>query len=317
MAQFEDILNLIEKAVNRFNRRIPATQKTMLAQIEEDLRDLDLQDGKIKATVKNLSIIARIKNRMTKIILTDDYKAEVKHFAEAFNDITSLQNQYWKQVESTFKPGPLLKEIKNITIEDTVNKLLDTGINANVADPITDILRTNITTGGSYRDLTAQLRESLTSTETPGTLEKYVGQIAVDSINTYSRQYANTVSSDLGFTWFKYAGSELTTSRPFCQSMVEERHYFHLSEIPALLRAEDMYYTDNKTRERKKVPIYAKTGLPHGFKPETNASNFLVNLAGYQCGHAARAVSESLVPKEIRDRVYATIDYQRWTNRKI
>lgn len=317
MPQFDDILQQIEKSINRFNRRIPATQKDMLAAIEEDLRALDLQDGRIKATVKNLSIIARIKNRLTKIILSDDYKAEVKHFAQAFNDITSLQNQYWKQVESTFKPGPLLREIKNITIEDTVNKLLDSGINANIADPIADILRTNITTGGSYKELTAQLRESLTSTETPGTLEKYVKQISVDSINTYNRQYTQTVSSDLNFEWFKYSNSEIDTSRPFCQSMVEERIYFHLSEIPALLRAENMYYTDNKTRQRKKVPIYQKTGLPHGMKPETNASNFLVNLGGFQCGHAARPLSEGLVPIEVRERVFATLDYQRWKNKQI
>lgn len=310
MPQFDDILGQIEKSINRFNRRIPATQKSMLAAIEEDLRNIDLNNGKIKATVKNLSNIARIKNRLTKIILTDDYKAEVKHFAEAFNEITVLQNQYWKQVEATFKPFPLLREIKNITIEDTVNKLLDSGINANIADPIADILRTNITTGGSYSALTDQLRQSLTDTDTQGLLSKYAKTLTVDSINTYNAQYTQTVSSDLGFSWFKYSNTDIDTTRPFCDAMTD-RPFFHISEIPSLLRAEGLTYV-NKRGERVPVPIYNRTGLPHGMKENTTAENFLINRGGWNCGHQCRPVSESLVPQADKDRAYSTPAYIRW-----
>lgn len=310
MAQFADILKEIEKAIERFNRRIPATQKEVLAAIEEDLRGLDLDSGKIKATVKNLSLIARIKNRLVKIILTDDYKAEVKQFAQAFNDITALQNTYWKQVESTFKPRPLLREIKNITIEDTVNKLMESGINANLVDPISDILRTNITTGGSYRDLMSQLRQSLTDTNTPGLLSRYTKSVTIDSLNTYSAQYAQIVSSDLNFEWYKYSNSDIVTTRPFCDAMTD-RPFFHVSEIPNLLRAEGLTYV-NKKGQRVAVPIYQRTGLPHGMKEGTNASNFLVNRGGWQCGHQCRPVSEGLVPKDIVVRVKASAGYLRW-----
>lgn len=310
MPQFDDILQLIEKSINRFNRRIPSTQKDMLSAIEEDLRDLELNNGKIKATVKNLSIIARIKNRLTKIILTDDYKAEVKHFAEAFNDVTKLQNQYWKQVEATFKPFALLREIKNITIEDTVNKLLDSGINANIADPIADILRTNITTGGSYSALTDQLRQSLTDTDTQGVLSKYAKTITSDSITTYNAQYNQTVSSDLGFEWYKYSGTDITTTRPWCDALTD-RPYFHISETPALIRAEGLTYV-NKKGERVPVPIYNRTGLPHGMKEGTNTSNLLIYRGGWGCRHQCRPVSESLVPQADKDRAYATPAYIRW-----
>lgn len=300
----------INDAVNRINRRTPGIQKDMLAAIEEEIRNLDLQDGKIKPTVKNLSRIATLKNKISEIILTDDYKAEVKDFAHAFNQVTNLQKEYWKILEKDFKPAPLLEEIKKISIEDTVNKLVDSGINANVADPITDILRNNITTGGSYRQLTDQLRESLTSTKTPGTLEKYVGQIAKDSINTYNAQYSQTVSSDLGFEWYKYSNSDIETTRPFCDAMTDQP-FFHVSEIPALLRAEGLTYV-NKKGQRVPVPLYPKTGLPHGMKPETNASNFLILRGGYQCGHQCRPISAGLVPVEIKSRVFATPAYIQW-----
>lgn len=313
MPDFNDILKKIDASISKFNKGIPTIQKNVLDGILEELRKLDLRSGKIKPTVANLRLIASVKNKLQRLILTDDYVSEVKDFAKAFNEITALQNDYWKSVEKTFKPKTLLKEIKKQSITDTVNKLTEAGIGVTIENQVSDILRTNITAGGSYRSLEAQLRELLTNTKkSDGALLKYTKQTTVDAVNQYSANYSQIVSNDLGFEWFSYQGSEIMTSRPFCQSMVEEKRYFHISEVPAMLRAEDMYYTDNKTNERKKVPIYKKTGLPHGMIEGTNAGNFFVRRGGYSCGHQARPVSESLVPKDVKERVFATQAYKAW-----
>lgn len=313
MPDFNDILKKISQAVRKFNKGIPTIQKDVLNGILEELRKLDLKADKIKPTVANLRIVNSVKNKLQRLILTDNYISEVKDFAKAFNEITVLQNDYWKSIEKTFKPKTLLKEIKKQSIEDTVNKLTEAGIGVTIENQVSDILRTNITAGGSYRSLEAQLRELLTNTKkSDGALLKYTKGTTVDAINQYNANYSQIVSSDLGFEWFRYAGSEIMTSRPFCQSMVEEKQYFHISEVPAMLRAENMFYTDNKTNERKKVPIYKKTGLPHGMIEGTNAGNFFVRRGGHSCGHQARPVSASLVPKETRERVEATAAYRAW-----
>lgn len=313
MPEFKDILKTIEKSIKKFNKSVPGIQKGMLDVILEEVRKLDLNEGKIKATVANIKRLASIKAKINRIILTDSYVSEVKDFVNTFKAITLLQNQYWQGVDATFKPKTLLKEIRNQAIGDTVSKLTEAGIGANISDKITDILRTNITSGGSYKDLEGQLRESLTDTQkSDGILSKYSKQVTVDSIQQYNRSYTNIIASGYNYEWYSYQGTEIITSRPFCQSMVEERRYFHVSEIPALLRAEDMYYTDNKDQVRKKVPIYAKTGLPHGMIEGTNAENFLIRAGGYQCGHNPKPVSEGLVPLETRDRVFATAAYKAW-----
>lgn len=317
MPSFNDILKKIDTSISKFNKGIPTIQKNVLDGILEELRKLDLRSGKIKPTVANLRLIASVKNKLQRLILTDDYVTEVKDFAKAFNEITTLQNDYWKSVEKTFKPKTLLKEIKKQSITDTVKKLTEAGIGVTIENQVSDILRTNITAGGSYRSLEAQLRELLTNTKkSDGALLKYTKQITVDSVNTYSAQYSQIVSNDLGVEWYSWQGSEIMTSRPFCQSMVEERRYFHISEVPALLRAENMFYTDNKDGERKKVPIYKKTGLPHGFIEGTNPGNFFVRRGGYSCGHQARPVSASLVPKETKERVEATAAYRAWKSQQ-
>ena len=83
-----------------------------------------------------------------------------------------------------------------------------------------------------------------------------------------------------------------------------------ISEVPRLLRAEDLYYL--KDGKKTKVPIYEKTGLPHGLIEGTNAENFFIRAGGWNCGHAIRPVPERNVPLEVRDRVYNTAAYQRW-----
>jgi len=242
MPQFKKILTLIDKAIEKFNKRIPASQRAMLDEIELELRRLDLNGDKIKTTVANLRIVNSIKNKLQRLILTDDYRTDVKEFVRSFNDVTKLQNEYWKGIESTFKPRPLLREIRKAAITDTVKALGEAGIGTAIGEQIAGILRTNITAGGSYKQLTGQLRESLTDTDaSKGLLSKYAKQITTDSINQYSATYTNTVTGDLAFEWYGYQGTDIKTTRPFCDAMTDFR-YFHISEVPRLLKAEGLTY---------------------------------------------------------------------------
>lgn len=315
MAEFKDILEKINDSIANMNKRIPSIQKDIYDSLQDDLRKLELQDGNIKATIKNLSLINSIKNKLNRIILNDAYKAEVREFAKSFNEITGLQNEYWRSIDKEFKPKPLLQAIKEQAITDTVSKLTEAGIGANIAEPITDILRTNITAGGSYKKLTEQLRENLVNTQTPGTLEKYVGQITTDAVNQYSNQYTQVVASAFGYEWFKYDNTDILTTRPFCDAMTD-RPYFHISEVPALLRADGLTYLNKKTGKREPVMIYEKTGLPSGMIPGTDVSNFFIRRGGYRCGHSIRPVNERQVPHADKDRVYATSAYKSWKSLK-
>lgn len=307
---FNDILKEISDAVSKFNKSIPGTQRAIYDSINEQVQRLDLNNGQIKPTVNNLKIVQSIKNKLSRLIVSPEYIKDVKQFAAAFNTITTLQNEYWASIESTFKPRALLKQIRIQTITDTVKQLTESGIGANISDKLANLLRTNITTGGSYKALNAQLREQLLNTQSDGLLLKYTKQITNDSINQYNAQYTHIVSSDLGYEWFAYQGSDITTTRPFCDAMTDFR-YFHITEVPRLLRADDLTYVD-KSGKRVPVPIYDKTGLPGGMIPGTNAENFFVNRGGYNCGHQIRPVPERNVPQDIQERVKATQGYKIW-----
>lgn len=276
------------------------------------LRRLDLDsNNNIKSTVANLKIIGSLRSKLLGIILNDEYVKDVREYIKSFNTITTLQNDYWKSIEPKFKPRAILKEIRKQSIQDTVTKLTEAGIGTNIADSLTDILRQNITSGGSYKQLEQQLRDSIMNNRTgKGLLEKYTEQITTDAVNQYSAQYTQTVSEDLGAEWFQYQGSDIKTTRCFCDAMTDSpNNYFHISEVPRILKAEGLYCNEG----RDKVTLYDRTNLPHGMIAGTDPSNFFIRRGGYNCGHQIRPVlRESTVPLDIRLRVQATSAYRLW-----
>ena len=306
MSDYNLILKAVRAGLRKFLATMPTAQSALFNELLREISGLETDTtGNIKATVKNMQRLASIKNKINRVILTDEYKRNVKDFAETFNQVTRLQNDYWRSVESSFKPSPLLREIRQATISDVVGKLTDAGIGANVGDRITDILRTNITTGGSYAALADQLKDGLLNTEQKGYLDRYAGQVARDSLNLYSAQYLQVVASDLGYLWYVYDNTDIETTRPFCDHMTDQP-YFHLCQIPDFLKG--------KTTTGQ-VPIYDKTGLPHGMIPGTDASNFLTRRGGYNCGHQCRPVPDRLVPLAIRTAVYSSPAYEIWARK--
>lgn len=282
----------------------------MFDAISEEITRLDLYgDGKVRTTAKNLSILASIKAKMIRIVVTPEYRQEVKEFAKAFNEITALQNAYWREQEETFKPRPILKALRKQAISDTVNQLTESGIGVNVGERITEMLKASITTGGSYKKLTASLRDGLLNTEQKGYLDRYAKGVTIDALNQYSRQYNNIIASDLGYEWFKYSNTDIDTTRAFCDAMTDQP-YFHVSEVPRILRCEDLYYF--KDGVRTKVPINPKTGLWSGAIAGTNSATFFVNVGGHSCGHAIRPINEKQVPIDIVEKVKLTSAYKNY-----
>lgn len=302
----------VKKLLKKFSAKLNPVQRSMYGAVVQEINRLELDaSGNIKTTIKNLSILASIQNKMARVIVTDEYTQSVKELVKGFGELTKLQNAYWKEIEPTFKPRRLLKAIRVQAVKDTVENLIGSGVKANVSDRVTDIIKTSITTGGSYEDLAGQLREGLLDTADKGYLTRYAKQIATDSVNQYSAQYSKIVASDLGYTWYRYSGSDIETTRCFCDAMTDKQ-YFHISEIPKLLRGEGLECTDKKTGNKIPVKINPTTKLPYGMIKGTDASNFQVNRGGWNCGHQIYPVDEDQIPSDVLAKVKASAAYKSW-----
>lgn len=290
----DTLIKLIDDAIINFNSGLPASQNKLYQELNLLIKDLEIENGKLKNSVANIRMLGKLKNKINEVIVNDKYKKEVANYISQFNAVTTWHDKYFSTLVEKYKTPKVLEAIKVETIDATVTAMTESGIDTNVGEGIRSILRTAITSGGSYASLTENLRDYIKGTpETDGILQRYLKTIATDSINTYSATYNDTVSMDLGLNWFRFTGSLLETSRPCCVEM-EKYEYFHRKQIPDILNGK--IYTDT-------VPLYSKTKLPEGFKANTTVANYPQLRNGWNCGHQIIWVSDGQVPDSIKIKV--------------
>lgn len=279
-----ELLSTIDSSINTFVEGLSPIQERAYAKVLELVKGLNIRNGKILNDLHNIRLIGTIKVELKKIIISKPYLNSVATFAETFDSVTTLQNKYFSEIVKEYKPKKILEELKKINIDYTIEALTDADIAVGFTAEVADLLKTNITAGGSYAELAETLREKLIGTDAAtGGLSKYAKQIATDSINQYNRSYNQIVASDLGLQWYQYVGSNIKTTRPFCLAMTDKR-YFHESEIPTIIRG----------------GIDGKKVSTAGMIENTNKDNFVIYAGGYNCGHGIYPVSAATVPDAIR-----------------
>ncbi len=285
----------MDAAIKAFIDSIPGIEKRIYDKLLTELKSLTLySDGSIKNKLRNIKKIARIKKELSNIILDRQYIASVSEYLSAFDAVEKISNTYFSKLSSDFKPMKVLDEVKKQAINDTAEMLTETGVDVNFLNPIKEIIKTNITVGGSYAELTEQLRKDILGTkDIDGKLMKYAQQVTTDAINQYAATYTKIISEDLGLKWRRFVGSLIKTSRPQCIAMVSAS-YFHVDQYPTLIKG---------IVDGKQTPL-GKNGLPLGFNINTSVSNYEVLRNGYNCGHQFVPISEESVPKNIRIKVY-------------
>lgn len=295
MADFKQLIKAIQEAVEDFAKQMPKIQQRLADTIRVSLSELDIKGGTVKISAANLKAVAKIKSHLQEAILDDGYKKEVAKFVAAFDTITDLQHAYFRAVDEKFTPPKLSKQLQKQAIDAVVSSLSESGLDANVISGVDDILRTNVTTGGSINDLQKQLDNFVLDNDAgEGILTKYTKQITADSLNQYSAQYTQIISNDLGLEWFYYAGSNIETSRPWCLACSKKK-YIHISEFPALLKGDFPEFREFDGKMYR--------GLPAGMYPDTTVANLQIKRGGYFCGHQLRPVSEFSVPPDYKARI--------------
>jgi hypothetical protein len=292
--EINKILSTVDEAISKFQKGIPYIQDRAFKELVTILKNVDIKNGTILNNVKNLKLIGDIRNKIERILINNRYSESVKVFVSSFDALSSLHNNYFSQFNEKFTPSKTLPIIKQLAIESTVNSLIGGGLKESIVSPIIDILQQNVTTGGSYADMQEVLRNHLITNDTgEGSLERYTKQITTDSINQYNAQYSDVISADLGYEWGIYTGSNLTTTREWCEFMTKKR-YFHKSEIKDLLRG---------VVDGHQCKLSKTTKLPIGMYADTNESNIKIRRGGYKCGHQIFWIPTSSVPKEFLNKI--------------
>ena len=290
---YNEVIKQIEATDSKFGSVVDDAQKRMLREVLTLTKDLELSNGRILPTVGNLKLISKIKEKLNKAVVNKDYLNGVKDLLKSFEMIQVSQLGYFKTISDGKTTQQKYDLVRGMAIENTAAQLTESGIDANVTSKLKDMLLRSVTSGGLYRDLVGEVSEFLSNTDkSPGALSRYAKTYTTTALNQFAGQTNKLMTEDSGAEWFRYVGSDIETTREFCDLMTD-KDYFHTSEIPELLKG----HIDGK-----KCEIYDKTKLPKGMIEGTNKDNFQVNCGGWNCRHAVVPVLTFTVPKNLRDK---------------
>jgi len=293
----KDLLKEIDLAVERFLQASDRAQTRAFSDVVDLLKQLDTKRGVVLVNKKNLAIIRDIRKRLNRSFLNPEYKAAVEAFLRSYDNIAALQVKYFKTIDAEFDYKETLKEITKQAKTYVLEQLLGSGFESGIVTQVEDIIRQNVTGRASYADLVKQISAYLadSTSKSPGKIAAWSRQIVTDGLNQFSAQFSSIVSEDLGLEWYMYVGSNIETTRQFCQLMTHKK-WVHKSELPIILRG---------SIDGTKYKVSKTTGLWYGAVPGTNAGNFYLYRGGYNCGHQYLPVSAVVVPLAVKNKLKA------------
>lgn len=298
--EIQAILEAIDKGIIDFQEAIPQIQEKIYGKLLLFQKELSVQGETITNTVKNVKLLSNIKKEIESIILDDtDYLEAVAKFSKLYELVTNLNYNYFKSIEKKFTPSKVIEEVRKQSVSLVIDGLTEAGLEVNFINPVREIINTYVTTGGSYTKLSSELNNYINGYNSDagkidGSFVKFTKQITTDAINQYNAQVNEITSADLGWEWFRYVGSNIKTTRIFCEALTK-KEYYHRSELPQIIKGNFKEFKEMKGK------IYDKTDLPQGMYDDTNTSNFPIYRGGYNCGHQAYAYPTYLVPQSVKN----------------
>lgn len=288
------LIEEIQKAIDDFNQKIPKKQQALFGEVLQIVKDLEIKNGQFINTTANLKKLAELQSRLKNTVFDGAFKKMLQDFVDAFSKVAMIQQKYFKALNPDWKPDEVYQLFTKLA-KDAVVKAMQQQIDQKFISMVEEILRQNITTGGSYQDLVRQMQEVILtgSTGHPGILSNLADTITTNALNQFSANYTQMVAKDLGLEWFMYVGSNKATTREFCEFLTEKK-YVHISQLPEILKGKI---------DGHQVKINPKTKLWYGAIDGTNESNFQTNRGGHKCGHQFIPVAAAVVPMEIRNKI--------------
>lgn len=265
-----------EKGVLRTSSVVQKRLATYLASVFLPSFDID-EDGRIVNSSKNLKRIASA-SKLRKFIRDDVDKELLANYKTSFETNASNSVSYYDLFD--VKSGTVNNIINrsNISKDAFLTELFD---NNDTIKQLQTTIRANIITQTPFKDLKGLLNEQVKGTEDKlGLIESYHYREGIEEFQTYSRGLDQQFSKALKLNYAIYAGTEIRTTRVFCDDRVG-----NVYNRETILEWNDLDFQGKKKNH-----------------------NILIDLGGYNCRHDLNWISYQLAKRLNKDIERSTFD---------
>jgi len=290
MADFEKLVRDKQRLFDQTPENLATASVKAQRQIWNDVSDLVQsletdEDGRVAQTQTNIRKIGEIQTALVSAIAGSEYIDAVRTFLGDIDSGARLTDEIAKNIQRSFEPSEVVKQLLEISKQNALQSLLGESMRARVTLPFVEQLTAAVATRSTLSETVKALRTVIEGDkDVDGRLVANVKTVAQTAQAIADRNYSAQVNEAIGAEWYRYAGSEIDTTRDFCS----ERHqqYYHKKEIEEWA---DLNW-DGKIAE-------------------TNSRTIFSNAGGWNCRHSIIAVSIRRVPKDVVQRNIANGNY--------
>jgi hypothetical protein len=278
MAKLDNILNSGDKVIisseNQFNNSVKLIENKILREVNKLFDIVDVSGGKLQNNPATIDFINSLDARIRKALKSAGYNNAVNDLLTSFNPIKDNSILVQKTLNKIDISPSALNELTRVEVQNTVDRLLGSGISSDFIIPIRQSIYRNIILGTSVKDAQETLRSYIISEDGEDSrLLRYTGQVAEDSLNQYASAIQQKIKIELDLNDFIYFGTLIKDSR--CQCI----YWVNKTKLPG----------DELVDE---IDIALNGGNLGGCNcsgmiPGTNIDNFAMFKGGYRCRHRA------------------------------
>lgn len=212
-----------QKAIDLLNSRVDQmgseAYSIVLKAIEETF---DFKAGKIIGDKDFIQKLNKLTAEVLNLIQKDPkFTGPVSQFVKRFETIAVEISFYQKALNAITVPA--FETAKNIVIDETIDKLLNNGLNQKFVVPLRDLIYQNVTSGLSLSDAREKIKEFIQGgKDTTGKLKSYIEQTAIQAVDSYSGAINTKILETFEMDGLLITGSLIDNSSPQCRFAINE-----------------------------------------------------------------------------------------------
>ena len=287
IALFDSIPEALATKAERAQRQAWEKLLPIIEDLETD------SGGNITQSEDNIRRIGIIAETLNTELAGGEYREAVKDFLGSIDKGVQLTNEIAQTFEAGFEPTNAQRQLLKITQQNAINAFFGAGLRERVTQPFLEQLTANIAARAPLREAVKALKTQVVGdVNLDGKLLSNVRTTAYTAQAVADRSYSASVNEDIGIEWFRYAGGEIETTRPFCDH--RRGQIFHRKEIEAWGNGQNSGGIND-----------IRDGSWAGRIEGTDSKSIFTFVGGWNCRHNLMPVNPNRVPEDVKARARA------------
>ena len=271
MTPFEQYIKRLQEAKDRSEGFITGAVVDMQEVIYDALlhwmdNTLEYKGGELVATEDTINLLNDFSEGFGRTITRlEPYKNAVRGFIKSLPSLADEILAYQKAAGIPVQKAAI-PETQTVVVNSIVDAFTGNGLNANIVQPLRDLLHQNVSAGTRLQDAKQALKEYVKSgQDTTGKVERYATQTAQQAVDSYTGAINKKLMDTFDYSHLIISGSLIKTSSPQCR--------FAVNQLDGIF--------NKKQFDAQLVPLAEKNGLISG----TTFINLPLNKLHWNCRH--------------------------------